>query len=69
MSEPLPCPFCGQKLTKRGEVVGYIHISVPGTKCLMDQAFIRGREVAMWNRRFPTIPHNGTINATEKANG
>ena len=29
------------------------------------------KRIAIWNRRtpLPTIPHNGTINATEKANG
>lgn len=76
MSDILPCPFCGGKANvhKVGSVAWYAYCD-PENNCGA-QPYVGGyptaeSAIAGWNRRapLPTIPHNGTINATEKANG
>jgi len=60
--DTIACSICGLS------IVAYGDISKGG---YADNSKVRGIAIAAWNRRapLPAIPHNGTINATEKANG
>ncbi len=52
-SEPLPCPFCGNSLVKRGDWGIYDH---KPSDCILDDSSIVEKHLGEWNRRAEPVP-------------
>lgn len=75
LPEAGPCPMCGDSATlekdKDHNTWGVFCDNEWNCGVHVDGWAFAETALAAWNRRapLPTIPHNGTINATEKADG
>ncbi len=76
MSESMTCPFCdgAAEIYKSPRAERWFVMCEGMNDCVAAPEVggyaTRDAAIAAWNRRapLPSIPHNGTINATEKAN-